>query len=295
MKTHTVGLLEGQELTVVSDAFTSGHVVRNSQSAGGEPQSPTVMGVSSSVKFGPYVGKESFTLQSDIGELTYSKVNTVNQQIDDRPELTNSLETTQILVQDSITKDTEKMLIRREGYEDLKPTGGHTPNGAAAPSTTNSIGIHELLEFSGTTNKRITMIYHLPHDFIEGTDLFIHIHHAPVAATPSGDVQWKAHYQYSEGYENGVYSGSDLTETITADLTDVSQFTHMITEGVAINDTSLSKTIRTDGIFIITLERLASVDTSTDAEVFFEMDLHYKSDGTKTVNKNDEGSGFTKV
>lgn len=183
----------------------------------------------------------------------------------------------------------------RVGYEDLKPTGGHTPGGVAGPSTVNSFGIHELLEYPGGTNKRATYIYHLPHDFVEGTDMFIHVHHAPSAAVPAGQVDWKIHCQYAQGYGFGAYSATDMTETISIDLTGIAQYTHLIAEGLAINDASVGSVLRTDGIFVVTLERLASTDTSTGDQIFFEMDMHYQSDGTKTINKNDTGTGFQKV
>jgi len=222
-----------------------------------------------------------------------------NKQIQDFTEQTTSVSTDKILMQDvgGTTKYIQSINLKRDGYEDLKPTGGHTPGGVAAPATVNTIGLHEMLEFSGTTDKHITFIYHVPHDFVEGSDLFFHIHHLPTAVSPSGTVDWTVHYQYAQGYQFGTFSGTDLDSFMTVDLTATSalQYDHMITEGLAINDAVVGSVIRTDGIFIATLYRHATTDTSVDAEIFLEMDMHYLSDGTKTVNKNDTGSGFTKV
>jgi hypothetical protein len=185
---------------------------------------------------------------------------------------------------------------KREGYEDLKPTGGLLPSGQAKPSQPNRIGTHELYEFSGTVNERLTNIYHLPHDFVEGTDMFFHVHHLPTSETPTGTVRWRFHYQYAQGYQNGSFSDTDLTQDVELDLGAISavQYGHIINEGVAVNDATVGAVLRTDGIFIVTIERLASVDTNTQPQIFLELDLHYKSDKTATVNRNDTGSGFTK-
>ena len=187
--------------------------------------------------------------------------------------------------------------VKREGYEDLKPTGGLLPSGQAKPSQPNTIGIHELYEFSGTVNERLTNIYHIPHDFVEGTDLFFHVHHLPTSASPSGTVTWRFHFQYSQGYQFGQFSNTDLTQDVTIDLGAVSavQYDHIINEGAAINDATVGSVIRTDGIFIVTIERLATADSNTANQIFLELDLHYKSDKSATVNRNDTGDGFQKA
>jgi hypothetical protein len=218
-----------------------------------------------------------------------------NKQITNFTTLASALTTTESIVQDSATLLTQKMPVVREGYEDLKPTGGLTPGGNSAPAVTNSIGIHDLYEFSGATNNQASFVFHLDHDFVEGTDLFFHIHHLPTAVTPTGTVVWRVHYQYAQGYQFGTYTGTDLTQDITATVTGAGQYDHFISEGVAINDATVGSVLRTDGLIIATLQRLGGTDTSTAAEIYLEFDIHYKSDGRKTLDKNDTGTGFTKV
>jgi len=198
-------------------------------------------------------------------------------------------------IRDAVTGGGGILSVGREGYEDLKPTGGLLPSGAAKPSQPNTIGIHELYEFSGTVNERLTNVYHLPHDFVEGTDLFFHVHHLPTAATPAGVVKWRFHYQYAQGYKFGQFSNTDLTQDIEVDLTGVVQYSHVINEGVAINDATVGSVLRTDGILIVTVERLAADDSNNAPQIFLELDVHYKSDKTATVNRNDTGSGFEKA
>jgi hypothetical protein len=218
-----------------------------------------------------------------------------NKQITDFVTLTSALTTTELLVQDSGTLLTSKMLVVREGYEDLKPTGSFTPGGGSSPSVASSIGIHERYEFSGSANNRASFVFHLDHDYVEGTDIFFHVHHAPTAVTPTGTVIWRVHYQYARGYGLDAYTGTDLTQDFTATVTGAAQYEHVITEGAAINDATVGSAIQTDGLILATVERLGSTDTNTAAEVFLEFDIHYKSDGRKTVDKNDTGSGWVKV
>lgn len=187
-------------------------------------------------------------------------------------------------------------VIKREGYEDLKPTGGYQPQGASAPGSVD-FGVHRLISFSGTTNERLTNIYHIPHDFVEGTDIFVHIHHLPTAVSPTGEVTWRVHMRYAQGYQFGNYSGADVVQDITLDLGAISavQYDHIINEGAALNDTDFGSVLRTDGIIIMTIERLGATDSNNADQIFIEADIHYKSDKSATVNRNDTGSGFEKA
>lgn len=157
--------------------------------------------------------------------------------------------------------------------------------------------MHRLLSFSGTANERLTNIYHLPHDFIEGTDLFVHIHHVPTALTPVGEVTWRLHMRYAQGYQFGNFGGADVVQDITIDLgaAGALQYDHVINEGAALNDSDFGAVLRTDGVVLITIERLGATDSNNANQLFVEADIHYKSDKTPTVNKNDTGSGFQKA
>lgn len=68
----TTSLKAGEILTVVADAVSSGHVVRESRSAGEQAQSLTDISASTTTTFGPYTQTERFTIQSNGGQLSYS-------------------------------------------------------------------------------------------------------------------------------------------------------------------------------------------------------------------------------
>jgi len=199
-----------------------------------------------------------------------------------------------LLVQKS-DNTTENLLLRRPGYRDLKPTGGYTPSGAASPDVGTFKAPHRELGFDGTgTDNMATYRFHFPHDFVEGSDFFFHIHWGVSAPTPTGFVKWVITWDYAQGYEHDAF---DTQYVITLDDAFVAgQYVHHITESAAITPASMpGKTVRTDGIILATLER-DTADTNNDIAFVFEFDIHYLSDSTPTVEKDDlTGVGFTKV
>ena len=214
-------------------------------------------------------------------------------QIDDKDDIGNSKETTQVVVQDSASKATGKMKVRRMGYEDLKPTMNYPSSGPTEPTVENYRGPYNLPAFAGSgQDNATTFIYHPPHDLIVGQNWYIHPHWSVNAASPTGSVQWVATLCYARGYDLGDF---DVDHIITLPLAPVvSQYKHHITESVAINADLIGEHIQPDGIIMLSLSRDTS-DSSSDKAFLKECDIHYASDGTKTVERNETGSGFTKV
>jgi hypothetical protein len=182
----------------------------------------------------------------------------------------------------------------RDGYEDLKPTGEFPAGGANSPTLKTFRGDYDLFAFDGTgTNDRATFKFHLPHDYVEDSDIYIHVHWALNKVSPTGNVKWKATMSYAKGYENGAFS-TDYVVSLPDATVNSTQYSHHITESSAITSANLGSTLMIDGVIIVSLER-DTTDTNGDDVFFIECDLHYLSDGRKTVNKNDTGSGFEKV
>lgn len=175
-----------------------------------------------------------------------------------------------------------------DGYEDLKPTGEYSASGASSPTGKSFRGDHYLEAFS--VGDKATYKFHLTHDLIAGSDLYAHVHWSNNQASPTGTVNWRTTMSYARGYKLGQFD-TDIVKDFGGD-TGV-QYDHMIEESTAITSTDVGEDIQTDGVIILTLERLAG--TNTDDAFLIEVDLHYHSDGKKTIERNEDGSGWTKV
>jgi hypothetical protein len=124
-----------------------------------------------------------------------------NKTINGFSSASTSDSTHKMLVQKS-DNTTESLLVRRNGYHDLKPTGGYTPGGAASPSVSVFIAPLYEIGFDGSgTNNIATYRFHIPHDFVEGSDFFFHVHWSLNTASPTGNVKWKVTWRYSQGYD----------------------------------------------------------------------------------------------
>lgn len=74
--------------------------------------------------------------------------------------------------------------------------------------------------------------YHLTHDFIPGTDIYIHAHYSTVAA-PTGQVNWLFEAAAAAGYDRDLFEGTDgsaATITVGAVSTPTGVRRHTIAE-----------------------------------------------------------------
>jgi len=205
-------------------------------------------------------------------------------------------------------KNTDKLLIRdgtdtklatrgsllyREGYKDLLPTGGYSPGGASDPTVKTFKAPILLPAFAGGgANNQATYRFHIPHDWVIGSDFYMHTHWALNEASPTGNVKWKITWCYARGYELGDFGTEIVTTLADADVS-ATQYAHHITESAAITPAILGEDAQIDGMILACVER-DTTDTNNDDAFLIEFDIHYLSDGNTTVDKNESGSGFVK-
>ena len=215
------------------------------------------------------------------------------KEIDDFTDKVNSASTSQILIQDSSSKTTEKLPLRRSGYEDLKPTGEYSQGGSSDPTVKAFESPFFLPAFAGSgTNNTATYRFHFPHDLVSGSDFYFHVHWANNQASPTGVVKWKVTWRYARGYELGAFDTNIVTTL--SDATVGAQYDHHISESAAVTSATVGENTQTDGVVMACLER-DTTDSNNDDAFLVEFDIHYLSDGTKTIERNESGSGFTKV
>lgn len=150
--------------------------------------------------------------------------------------------------------------------------------------------------------KEMFIEFHIPHDYVPNTDLYIHAHWSQitvdtggVAGVP-GNVKWYFDLTYAKGH--GVAGGtargafSSLITTSITQQASATQYGHMIAE-VQLSAASPSASqlptanIEVDGIILARIYRDASDagDTLDQSPFLHFVDLHYQTTGIGTKQK----------
>ncbi len=137
--------------------------------------------------------------------------------------------------------------------------------------------------FSAGTMQQFWTVFHVPHDYVPGTDIYLHIHWSNGAAVPNtGNVIWGFEYSFAKGYNQEAFPAS-TTVTVTQ-ACPATRYQHNIAETTAITIAGME----VDGLIMVRVYRDAAAvgDTCTDAVFGHMCDMHYQSTGMATKNKN---------
>lgn len=173
-------------------------------------------------------------------------------------------------------------------WEDLigdvrpKTAGAGTP--ALAAFKDNQYG------YSFVANDVCDFIYHMPHWYAPGTDLFFHVHHSHNGTAITGDIVWTYYVMY--GTRDNPY-GTEATGTITYSTVNIAttpQYVQEVTEiqlstagGAA--DKLNTSILEVDGLIKLRL-KLTTLPTITGGSLFLDTaDIHIQSIGVGTKSK----------
>jgi hypothetical protein len=135
--------------------------------------------------------------------------------------------------------------------------------------------------------------FHMPHDYVMGTDVYIHVHwsHTGTLVT-GGSLTWGFELMYAKGHDQAAFP-EPITVSVVQNAS-TTQYQHMIAEGLAstpggspvLLDTSL---LEVDGLIQCRVY-LDSNDMTVSGglvpDPFIHMvDIHYQSTGTPTKNR----------
>lgn len=176
------------------------------------------------------------------------------------------------------------------GWEDLIGEIRTRGVGATDPSDATYIGNIKAYQFA--VNDEAWMNFHLNHDYVEGTDLYLHFHWSHNSAiVTGGSVTWGADITYSKGHDQAAFSVT-VNPTVVGNAS-TTQYQHIITE-VQISDSSPSATqidtdnLEIDGLLMVRVYLSANNITSSGAvpDPFLHyVDVHYQSSGIGTKQK----------
>ena len=151
--------------------------------------------------------------------------------------------------------------------------------------------------YAYSVGDKVNIVYHLPHDYAPGTDLFLHIHWAHNGTSISGTTNWLASYTYAKGFNQTTYINEKQENLIydTVDIATTPRLNHMITEiqlsGVGgIGNLLDTSTIEVDGLIKVNIEQIAIPSISGAAgysskPMVETIDLHYQSTNAPTKQK----------
>jgi len=134
--------------------------------------------------------------------------------------------------------------------------------------------------------------FHIPHDYVPNTPIFIHVHWSHNSATlTGGSCTWVFEAIYAKGHNQSAFDAPVLISVVQAAST--IQYQHMIAETMAstvggspvLLDTDL---LETDGVMQcrLYLDSNDLTDSVTVPQPFAHfVDLHYQSTGQPTKNK----------
>ena len=159
--------------------------------------------------------------------------------------------------------------------------------GAADPSWSAFQGVIFAYEFSATVIKEMWINFHVPHDYVPGTDIFFHTHWSNAAASPNtGNVVWGFDYMSARGFNQEAFPAA-TTITVTQ-ACPATRYQHNIAETAAVTIANLE----IDSLILTRVYRDATngADTCTDAVHLLTADIHYQSSNLATKAK--AGPGF---
>lgn len=174
------------------------------------------------------------------------------------------------------------------GWQDLRGSliGSRLGNGTTAPTWTTIAGGVAGYAFSHTTTEdQVWVNFHVPHDYVPGTPIYIHVHWSPTN-TMLGDVRWGCEYTVAKGYGQQSF-GPPTTVFLTQAASGV-ELTHQIIE-TPLADAIPASNLEVDAMILMRFFRNTTSPLDTyDAPAFaHEVDLHYRSTLNRTTkNKN---------
>lgn len=140
-------------------------------------------------------------------------------------------------------------------------------------------------QYQFSTNSHVFGVFHLPHDYVPNSNIFIHVHWSTNAVSTAGSPTFEIEASYAKGF--GVMQFSNNV-TVTLSNAYVNQYTHMVSETQLSSPSGtggllVTGDLETDGLIIIRT-RLAT-NTMSVSPFVHHVDIHYQSTNIGTKNK----------
>lgn len=176
------------------------------------------------------------------------------------------------------------------GWRDLRAEIRTRGVGGNDPTDATYRGNIKAYAFS--VNDEAWVEYHIPHDYVAGTDIHLHYHWSHNSAiVTGGSITLGANVIYAKGHDQAAFS-AEIT-TIFSPNASLTQYQHMISE-IQLSAASPSASqidtddLEPDGLILARIYLSANNITSGGAvpdPFIHEVDIHYQSTSISTKNK----------
>ncbi len=161
-------------------------------------------------------------------------------------------------------------------------TGAVVVKATGAGRPTFAIYKGNIEEYQFAVNDKAEFTYHIPHDYVPGSDILLHVHWSHISASVTGGtVTFGYELTYAKGHNQSPF-GANKTGTIAGTASAV-QYQHIVSE-VQISASSPSASqidsddLEPDGLILVELFFNANNMTGATPDPFVhEMDVHYQS------------------
>ena len=186
------------------------------------------------------------------------------------------------------------------GWRDIIGQIGVKTAGAADPVWTLYRGSLYAYTFDSATAEAF-MVFHIPHDYVPGSDMHIHAHWSQIAvdtggtAGVPGNAEWKFDISYADGHGTPGGAADPFVAPITVTVVQqasTTQYGHMIAEVQFTNAGGTgglidSSTVQVDGLVLVRIYRVKGnvADTLNQAPFVHTCDIHYQSTNMATKQK----------
>lgn len=182
------------------------------------------------------------------------------------------------------TRTTALETVTTAAWQDMR--GEVSTAGLGSPATVSIYkDIFQLYTFSGNTKKEISVMFHVPKDYVDGTDIFPHMHimsaegqtgTAIFGMTWSWANEWDKHDQQNGPPSSHMYFSTPETATFTHTFDATCPDAHIVLE------TAQPRTLTglsTDAIIMMKVWRDAEnvLDTCTSDIFLLFVDIYYRS------------------
>lgn len=171
------------------------------------------------------------------------------------------------------------------GFADLLGDQFSRNTGGTKPTLTSYNGDVRAWQFGAGDEAYLS--FHIPHDYVLGTEIFIHIHWSHNSTTVTGGtLTFKATSIYSKGHAQAAFQSTPAVGTFTGTAS-TTQYMHIISETSYSDSTPTGIQLDTDllepdGVIEMTFEMDANNITSSAAvpDPFIHyVDIHYQTTG----------------
>jgi hypothetical protein len=176
------------------------------------------------------------------------------------------------------------------GWRDLRAEIRTRGVGGTDPNDSTYIG--NIKAYSFSVNDEAWIEFHIPHDYVIGTDIHLHFHWSHNSAlVTGGSITLGADVTYAKGHDQAAFAAT-VNPTLSPNAS-TTQYQHMVSE-VQLSASTPAATqidsddLEPDGIILARVYLSANNITSSGAvpdPFIHEVDIHYQSTNIATKSK----------